>query len=226
MMRALLSQKKINNDRLNSNWWNEMMKKVDFKKELNRLYKSSSKEVVFVDVSKMSFLMVDGAGNPNTAQEYKDAIEALYAVSYALKFMIKKEKAIDYVVMPLEGLWWTDDMSKFSVENKDIWKWTSMIMQPEYVTKDLYDKALEQVEKKKNPPALSKIRFESFHEGLSAQIMHIGPFSAEGPTIKKLHNFIKENGYELRGKHHEIYLSDPRRAKPEKMKTVIRQPIK
>lgn len=202
------------------------MMKVDFKKELKQLYKPSPKEVVVVDVPEMNFLMIDGVGDPNTAQEYKDAIEALYSVSYALKFMVKKgESAIDYAVMPLEGLWWVDDMTQFSMENKDAWKWTAMIMQPEYVTEGLVNAALRQVEKKKNPPALSKIRFESFHEGLSAQIMHIGPYSAEGPTIERLHNFIKENGYELRGKHHEIYLSDPRRSAPEKMRTVIRQPM-
>ncbi len=203
------------------------MKKIDFKKELKHLYKPSAKEVAIIDVPEMNFLMIDGVGDPNTAQEYKDAVEALYAVSYALKFMIKKgEKAIDYGVMPLEGFWWVDDMTQFSMNNKDIWKWTAMIMQPEYVTEDLFNKALEQVEKKKNPPALSKIRFGSFHEGLAAQIMHIGSYSEEGPTIKKLHNIIKENGYKLRDKHHEIYLSDPRRSAPEKMKTVIRQPIK
>ena len=207
------------------------MKKIDFKKEFKHLYNPSVKEVVFVDVPEMNFLMIDGSGGPNTAQEYHDAIEALYSVSYALKFMIKKvESAIDYVVMPLEGLWWADDMTQFTTENKDVWKWTSMIMQPEFVTKDLFDKAVEQVKKKKkNLPALPKIRFETFHEGLSAQIMHIGPYSAEGPTIEKLHKFIKENGYEFDGliqKHHEIYLSDPRRTKPEKMKTVIRQPVK
>lgn len=205
------------------------MKKIDLKKELKHLYNPSTKEISIVDVPKMNFLMVDGKGDPNTSQEYKEAIEALYTVSYSLKFMIKKgETAIDYVVMPLEGLWWTDDMAQFSTENKGIWKWTAMIMQPEYVTKDLVTKAFEQVEKKKNPPALSKMRFESFHEGLSAQIMHIGPYSAEGPTIKKLHSFIKEKGYEFDGlvqKHHEIYLSDPRRTAPEKMKTVIRQPM-
>lgn len=202
------------------------MIKIDLKKDLKHLYNPSSKEVAVVDVSEVEFLMVDGAGNPNTAQEYKDAIEALYSVSYALKFMVKKgESAIDYAVMPLEGLWWVDDMTQFSMENKDAWKWTAMIMQPEYVTEGLVNAALRQVEKKKNPPALSKIRFESFHEGLSAQIMHIGPYSAEGPTIERLHNFIKENGYELRGKHHEIYLSDPRRSAPEKMRTVIRQPM-
>jgi len=201
------------------------MTKVDFKKELKSLYKASSKNAVIVDVPKMNFLIIDGKGDPNTAKEYKDAVEALYAVSYALKFMVKKEKTVDYVVLPLEGLWWVGDMTQFSMENKDEWKWTSMIMQPEYVTEDMISRALEQVKKKKNPPALSKMRFESFHEGLSAQIMHVGPYSAERPTIEKLHNFIRENGYGLRGKHHEIYLSDPRRSAPEKIKTIIRQPI-
>ncbi len=202
------------------------MEKIDFKKEFKHLYSPSSGEVMIVDVSEMSFIMVDGAGDPNTAQEYKDAVEALYAVSYAIKFIIKKgEVAIDYGVMPLEGLWWVDDMTQFSVENKDIWKWTSMIMQPKYVTRDLFDIAIEQVRKKKSLPALPKMRFESFHEGLAAQVMHIGSYSAEGPTVEMLHNFIRENGYVLRGKHHEIYLTDPRKSAPEKMKTVIRQPI-
>ena len=175
----------------------------------------------------MNFLMIDGIGDPNTSQDYKDAVEALFALSYSLKFMIKNGKlAIDYGVMPLEGLWWTDDMAKFNMENKDIWKWTAMIMQPEYVTKDMFDKALEQVAKKKNPAALSRVRFEIFHEGLSAQIMHIGPYSAEGPTIEKIYDFIKGKGYKQEGKHHEIYLSDPRKTAPEKMKTVIRQAVR
>ncbi|MBI4744443.1 MAG: GyrI-like domain-containing protein [Actinobacteria bacterium] len=203
------------------------MKKIDFKKELKHLYNASMKEVVIVDVSKMNFLMIDGIGDPNTSQDFKNAVEALYNLSYALKFMVKKGKeAVDYGVMPLEGLWWIDDMTKFSVENKDVWKWTVMIMQPEYVTKDLFDEAFEEVKEKKNPPALSKVRFENFHEGLSAQIMHIGPYSTEGPTIEGIHNFVKEKGYSLTGKHHEIYLSDPRKAAPEKWKTIIRQPIK
>lgn len=202
------------------------MEKIDFKKELKHLYQPSAKEVVKIQVPEMNFLMIDGRGDPNTSQEYKEAVEALYAVSYALKFMIKKgEKAVDYGVLPLEGLWWVDDMSQFSVDKKNEWKWTSMIMQPEYVTKDKVQAALSEIEKKKNPPGLSKIRFETYKEGLSAQIMHIGPFSEEGPTIEKIHSFIKENGYSLRGKHHEIYLSDPRRSKPEKMRTVIRQPM-
>lgn len=202
------------------------MPRIDLKKELRHLYSPSHKAPTFVDVPDMYFLTVNGKGDPNTAQEYRDALEALYAVSYSLKFMVKRRKAVDYVVMPLEGLWWTDDMKEFTVANKDAWKWTAMIMQPGHVTEELVQEALEQVEKKKNLPALAKMRYKRFHEGLSAQIMHIGPYSAEGPTIERLHNFIKEKRYELRGKHHEIYLSDPRRAKPEKMKTVIRQPVK
>jgi len=202
------------------------MQKIDLKKELKHLYSPSAKDVMIVDIPEMNFLMVDGEGDPNTAQAFKDAVDALYGVSFTLKFMIKKEQAIDYTVMPLEGFWWTDDMTQFSMENKDIWKWTVMIMQPEYVRADLMERAMEAVGKKKNPPALSKIRFESFHEGLSAQIMHIGPYAAEGPTIERLHRAIREKGHVLTGKHHEIYLSDPRKAAPEKMKTVIRQPVK
>ena len=202
------------------------MAKIDLRKELKHLYGPSTKEVSIVDILEMNFLMIDGSGDPNTSQEYQEAIEALYAVSYELKFMVKRgESGIDYGVMPLEGLWWTDDMSQFSVDNKDIWKWTSMIMQPEYVTGKLFDTAVGQVLKKKNPPALLRVRFESLSEGLSAQIMHLGPFSDEGPTVKRLHGFIEENDYRLTGKHHEIYLSDFRRAAPEKMKTVLRQPM-
>jgi len=174
----------------------------------------------------MNFLNIHGQGNPNTSQDFKDAVEALYGISYNLKFMVKKgDMAIDYAVMPLEGLWWTDDMNDFSLDNKEIWKWTLMIMQPEFITQQLFDIALEHVKKKKGFVALDKIRLESYEEGLTAQIMHIGPYEAEAPTIEKIHNFIIENGYQLTGKHHEIYLSDPRKAAPEKMKTVLRQPI-
>ena len=174
----------------------------------------------------MNFLMVDGFGDPNM-QEYQEAIETLYAVSYALKFMVKKgEQAVDYGVLPLEGLWWVDDMSQFSEENKEAWKWTSMIMQPEYVTEELFNRAVEEVSKKKNPPALPKLRFESFHEGVTVQLMHVGHYSAEKPNIERLHRFIEEKGHGLRGKHHEIYLTDPRRMAPEKMRTILRQPIK
>lgn len=202
------------------------MIKTDHKKELKHLYNSSSREVTVVDVPPMNFLMLDGEGDPNKSGEFKEAVEALNSVSYILKFMIKKGKtAADYSVMPLEGLWWVDDTAEFSIEDKGGWKWTLMIMQPGYVTEDLFEVALKQAGRKKNLPALTKTRFESFHEGLSVQIMHVGPYSEEGSTVKKIHSFIKENGFEFSGRHHEIYLSDPRRADPEKRKTIIRQPI-
>lgn len=202
------------------------MAKIDYKKELKHLYKPSTKQVEIVDVPQMNFLMLDGKGDPNTSPEYQDAVEALYSLSYTVKFMIKKgELGIDYGVLPLEGLWWMDDMTQFSVENKDDWQWTMMIMQPDMVTTRLIPEAIEQVKKKKNPAALSKIRFEAYSEGKAAQIMHIGPFSEEGPTVEKVHKFIEENGGKRRGKHHEIYLTDIRRAAPEKWKTIIRQPM-
>ncbi|WP_370574200.1 GyrI-like domain-containing protein [Methanomethylovorans sp.] len=200
---------------------------IDLKKELKQLYSPSAKEVSVVEVPPMSYLMINGMGDPNTSKEYTESIEALYAMSYALKFLVKKSAdPTDYIVMPLEGLWWADNMAKFCLENKDTWKWTSMIMQPSFVTEAMVSQALEQVEIKQDLSALSKMRFEKYDEGLSAQIMHVGPYSAETPIILKLHRFIEENGYSLRGKHHEIYLSDPGKTAPDKLKTVIRQPMK
>ena len=202
------------------------MKKIDYKKELKHLYKPPVKNVVIVNVPQMNFLMIDGKGDPNSSQTFQDAVESLYALSYGIKFMVKKgELAIDYGVLPLEGLWWTEDMSKFSVECKSDWKWTLMIMQPEFITGEMVAEATEQVRNKKNPVALSSLRFESLTEGKAAQIMHIGPFSEEGPTIQKVHEFIKDKGGQLRAKHHEIYLSDIRKAAPENWKTIIRQPM-
>ena len=202
------------------------MLKIDWKKEFKHLYRPSTRAVVVVDVPPLNFLMIDGVGDPNTAQEYREAVEALYAVAYALKFMVKKgPAAVDYGVMPLEGLWWVDDMRQFSVDDKGAWQWTMMIMQPEHVTEPLLEEALERVRVKKDPAALVKMQFESYHEGLSAQIMHVGPYAAEAPTIEKIHQFIAENGYQLRGKHHEIYLGNPRRTAPERLKTIIRQPM-
>jgi len=201
------------------------MEKIDIKKELKHLYQPSAKEVVQVDVPPMNYLMIDGDGDPNNSQAFSDAVEALFAVSYAVKFMIKKSPlALDYGVMPLEGLWWVDDMSKFSIEDKSNWKWTLMIMQPDFVTKEMIDSAILEVKKKKNPVAISRLRFKALSEGKCAQILHIGPFSAEGPTIDKVHQFIDSRGKRI-GKHHEIYLSDIRKADPAKWKTVIRQPM-
>jgi hypothetical protein len=201
------------------------MDKIDLKKELKNLYNPSAKEVTVVDVPAMNFLLINGEGAP-TSPQYSEAIESLFNVAYTLKFMVKKSKGIDYVVMPLEGLWWVDDMTKFSADRKDDWKWTAMIMQPQYVTEEDVNLAVEQVKKKKNPAALSKVRFESFKEGSAAQIMYVGPFSAEGPTIAKIHAHIQNSGHVLSGKHHEIYLNNPAKTAPEKLKTVLRQPLK
>lgn len=202
------------------------MEKIDYKKQLKHLYKPSARKVEIVDVLPMNFLMIDGEGDPNTSQSFSDAIEALYPVSYTLKFMVKKgEMGIDYGVLPLEALWWSDDMSAFSTGNKDAWKWTLMIMQPEFISQKMIKEAMEEVKRKKNPASLPLLRFETFKEGKAAQIMHIGPFSEEGPTIEKVHLFIEGSGSQKTGKHHEIYLSDIRRAAPEKWKTVVRQPM-
>lgn len=178
------------------------------------------------DVPQMNFLMVDGEGDPNTAKSFSNAIEALYPLAYTLKFMVKKgDMGVDYGVLPLEALWWADDMTAFTTGNKDAWKWTLMIMQPEFITLKMVKEATEEVTRKKKPVALPLLRFESFREGKAAQIMHIGPFSEERSTIEKVHLFIEDNGSQRIGKHHEIYLSDIRRAAPEKWKTIVRQPM-
>jgi len=201
------------------------MEKIDYKKQLKHLYGPSAKKVEIVDVPQMNFLMIDGDGDPNTSKAFGDAIEALYPLSYTLKFMVREKMGIDYGVLPLEGLWWADDMSAFSTGNKDTWKWTVMIMQPEFIHPSMVKEATEAVKRKKNPVSLPLIRFEPFNEGKAAQILHIGPFSEEGPTIEKVHSFIESNGNSKTGKHHEIYLSDIRRAAPEKWRTVVRQPM-
>lgn len=203
------------------------MTKIDLKKELKQLYAPSAQTVSTVDVPAMPFLMIDGRGDPNTSEEYASAVEALYAVAYALKFRIKRASGDgpDYVVMPLEGLWWADDMRRFSVHDKAAWKWTMMILQPEEVTAQMFEATVQEVERKKKLPALRGVRLESYHEGPSAQIMHIGPYADEGPTVAKLHAYIEQGGHRLRGKHHEIYLTDPRKSAPEKMRTVVRQPF-
>lgn len=202
------------------------MKKIDYKKKLKHLYAPSARNVEIVKVPQMNFLMVDGQGNPNTAISFTDAIEALFPLAYTLKFMVKKGKtAIDYGVPPLEALWWSDDMSSFSTGNKDAWKWTVMIMQPEFITRTMVEEATKEVTTKKKPVSLPLVRFEAFEEGKAAQILHVGRFSEEGPTIEKVHSFIEHSGSSMTGKHHEIYLSDIRRAAPEKWKTIVRQPM-
>ncbi|MFA8434351.1 MAG: GyrI-like domain-containing protein [Marinifilaceae bacterium] len=202
------------------------MQKKDYKKLFKDCYSVRKNSIALVDIPAMNYLIVDGEGDPNTSLAYREAIEALFSLSYAIKFKVKKgDMAIDYGVMPLESQWWTDNMKEFSTERKEDWKWSAMIMQPDFVTEGLVQEALEEVAKKKSLPALSKIRFVRRTDGVSAQILHIGPYSEEGPTVEKLHQFIKDNGYELTGKHREIYLSDVRKAAPEKLKTIIRQPV-
>lgn len=201
------------------------VEKIDFKKTLKTFYQASARDIAQVDVPEMNYLMVDGRGDPNTSSEYTAAVEALFSVSYAAKFMARKgAQAVDYTVMPLEGLWWADDLSDFTRSDRRGWQWTLMIMQPPVVTRELLSKALEAVKGKKALPALERLRISAFAEGRCAQLMHVGPFSEEGPTIGRLHDFIAAHGA-LRGKHHEIYLSDIRRADPANWKTIIRQPM-
>lgn len=201
------------------------MNKIDLKKEMKHLYLASAREVMQLEVPTLKYLMVDGTGDPNTSQDYAQAIEVLFSVSYTAKFMVKKgPQALDYAVMPLEGLWWADDMSAFASNDKAKWQWTMMILQPAFVPDDIINAAMAEVQRKKNLPALDKLRLENFTEGLCGQVLHIGPFSEEGPTIERLHAFIDARSAR-RGKHHEIYLSDIRRAAPQKWKTIIRQPM-
>jgi hypothetical protein len=202
------------------------MEKIDLKTELKAFYNPSKREPSLVELPTFKFLMIDGHGDPNNSPEYQEAISALYTLAYTIKFKVKKgPQAVDLGVNALEGLWWVADMDLFSTEDKSSWNWTMMILQPELVTAELFADARLEAIKKKPLAALSKARLEIFHEGLSAQIMYVGPYAAEGPTIARLHSYIAECGYKLSGKHHEIYLNDPARTHPEKLLTIIRQPV-
>lgn len=200
------------------------MEKIDFKKTFKNLYKAKPNAEI-IEVPELRFLIIEGKGNPNTSQDYKNVVEVLFGLSYIIKFMIKKSLQIDYAVMPLEGLWWINDMKNFNIDKKDEWKWNAMIMQPEFITIELVEKGISELKKKKNTSAIDKVKLEKFNEGKAVQVLHIGPFSEEGPVISKLHKFIEEKGFKLSGKHHEIYLSDIRKADPKNWKTIIRQPF-
>jgi hypothetical protein len=202
------------------------MEKIDLKKQLKHLYQPTHKEFTVVDVPPLKFLMIDGKGNPNTSQTFQEAVQALYGMSYTLKFASKKEMEVDYTVMAMEGLWWADDMEALSLGAKDTWYWTAMMLQPDHITPEFVETARTELARKKDVPALPRVRYETFHEGLSVQIMYFGSYADEGPTIARMHAFIQDNGYTFNGKHHEIYIGDPRKSAPEKLKTVIRQPIK
>jgi hypothetical protein len=203
------------------------MEKIDLKKELKAFYNPTAKEVTLIDVPKWNFIIIDGQGAPE-GEQFSQSIQALYPVAYTIKFDRKKADGPDFSVMALEGLFWADDMAVFMPETADRnkWQWTLMIMQPDFITREDFTNAVKAAKKKKDNPALEKVRFESYAEGKAAQIMHFGPYSAEGPNIQRIHQKIAGIGGKLSGKHHEIYLSDPRRVAPEKMKTIIRQPYK
>ena len=198
---------------------------VDLRRALSQLYRAAATPAL-VDVPPLDYLMIDGSGNPNTAPEYAEAVQALYSVAYTVRFALERlPDPVDAPVMPLEGLWWVPDMSAFSVEDKSRWIWTLMIVQSAHVTADLADAARETAARKKGLSAIERVRLERFAEGRAAQILHVGPYSSEGPTVATLHRFITDQGLALAGKHHEIYLGDPRRTAPERLRTIIRQPV-
>lgn len=206
------------------------MEKIDLKKKYKHLYLPTAKKVSVVDVPAFNFIMVDGripAGVPPAdSVDFQNALQALYGLSYTLKFMskLREKNPIDYTVMALEGLWWTEE-GDFDLAPDQDWFFRAMMLQPDHINQDMVEKAAVKVAKKGDNPMLAKAEFGEFHEGLSIQIMHIGPYADEGPTLDVMRVFARENGYRFRGKHHEIYIGDPRRAKPENLKTVLRHPV-
>lgn len=212
------------------------MKTLDLKKEFKYLYQPSAKKAEIVNVPRLQFAMIGGViekgKEPGNSPAFAEATQALYSISYTLKFMLKKRKtnAIDYPVMPLEGLWGIQDVNA-DVAKKDNWTFTLMIMQPDVITKDVFAEGMEQVRKKKGDlPILSKLRLSHFEEGICVQMMHIGPYATEPATIEIMRALAAERGYRdnvgPNGLHHEIYLGDPRKANPAKLKTVVRHPLK
>ena len=198
---------------------------VDLRRELPELY-TAGPVPALVDVPELGCLMIDGHGDPNTAPGYAEAVQALYAVAYTIRFALKRRAdPVEAPVMPLEGLWWVPDMRTFTTEDKSAWDWTMLIVQSDHVTAELAEAARETAARKKALPGIDRVRLDRYAEGRAAQIMHRGPYSAEGPTIAALHRFIADQGLGLAGKHHEIYLGDPRRTAPEKLRTIIRQPV-
>ena len=206
------------------------MAPFDLVKQHKPLYAPSAKHPAIVEVPRFAFLMVDGRGDPNTAEPYQQALEALYSAAYTLKFTLKKaDPERDFKVAPLEGLWWADEVAPTMAElqrDRDDWHWTMMIAVPDAVTPEEVAAAVEAAARKRELPAAPLLRLERLEEGLAAQIMHIGPYAEEAPTIERLHEWAAAQGYELRGRHHEIYLGDPRRTAPERLKTVLRHPVR
>lgn len=203
-----------------------MVDKIDFKKTLDG-FRAKRGEFRILDVPETRYLMIDGAGDPNVSPEYAAALAALYPMAYTLKFASKRELGRDYVVPPLEGLWWAEDMDSFtSRRDKSQWRWTMMLMTPDWITEHMFEGALAAVRAKGAPELLSHVRLGTLAEGRSVQTLHVGSFDDEGPVLKRLHHeFVPAHGLRLTGRHHEIYLSDPRRTAPEKLRTILRQPV-
>jgi hypothetical protein len=204
---------------------------LDLRKDLKAFYAPSAKKVEVVDVPRWQFIMIDGliepGQGPGSSPAFHAAMEAMYGAAYTLKFMSKlsKKDPVDYPVMALEGLWWVEG-GEFSFDRKDNWAYTLMILVPDLITQAKFQEALSQMRQKKgDQPDFARLRLESFQEGLCIQTMHIGPYDTEPATIEKMDNFARENGYRLHGKHHEIYLGNPLRAQPEKLKTILRHPV-
>lgn len=203
-----------------------MTAKVDFKKTLDS-YRSAAGVFRIVDVPARQFFMVDGHGDPNRDPAYTDALQALYPVAYKMKFASKTDLGRDYVVPPLEGLWWAEDMEAFTTSrDKSRWDWTMMLMVPDWISRELFDSAVERVAAKDAPTRLGEVRFETFAEGLAVQTLHVGSFDDEGPVLDRMHHeFIPNNNLTLTGKHHEVYFSDFRKTAPERLRTLLRQPV-
>ncbi|WP_156724792.1 GyrI-like domain-containing protein [Streptomyces apocyni] len=204
-----------------------MADKIDFKKTLDA-YQAKRDQFRLVDVPDFQYLMIDGHGDPNTSPAYAEAIKALYPVAYTLKFASKRDLGRDYVVMPLEGLWWAEDMDAFTASrDKSRWDWTLMIMTPDWIDQQMFDAAVEQAGTKHHLARLGDIRLESLSEGVCVQTLHVGSFDDEAGVLARLHHeFIPDNGLHMVGKHHEVYLSDPRKVAPEKLRTILRQPVR
>jgi hypothetical protein len=200
------------------------MPATDMKKTYRNLYAAVKKDPGFVTAPDLPYLMIDGEGDPITSAAFREGIEALYGLSYTLKFQLKKEGK-DYTVMPLEGLFCAEDMTAFKEGRRNEWRWTLMIMQPKEVTEKRLALAEADLQKKRKLASPLPVRLEILREGLCAHVLHIGPYAEEGPTIERLHRFIEEEGCRFNGIHHEIYLSDPKRTPPAKMRTIIRQPV-
>ncbi len=201
------------------------METFDIKKERKDLYAPGPDDFVLVDVPETAFLMVDGHGDPNTSSAYREAVQALYTTSYAVRAVVRSDLGRVHTVAPLEGLWSAEDLEVFRTRDKGAWDWTMMIAQPDYVTPEMVDTALA-VAQRKQLPALGLLRLERFTEGSSVQILHVGAYDDEGPTLARLHDeYLPANALAPTGRHHEIYLSDPRRTEPARLKTILRQPV-